>query len=596
MSALSIQPTYPIFTETDGLPLENGYIWIGTANLDPQINPINVYWDAALTQPAGQPIRTEGGYPVNSGTPARLYVNSDYSIRVMNKNGSVVYSAPAATERYSDVVVIGVNAEDVIYNPPFLGAVQTNVEAKLSQTVSVKDFGAVGDGVTDDTAAIQLAVSSGAGAVYFPSGTYKVDGRVLLPSNVRVFGDGAASVLKKTSTATQRNTFYFSSGSASNVEIDHLNFFSDRTMANADTAVIDGSINTTNYDNIYIHDNIFSYTNDGTGCILIAAKPTTTASNIRIVNNTFNGVKYFAVATNNNNSDAVIRNSHVHISGNVFKDCGSFGPQGFCVTIAGGTGNVVVQGNTFSGTNGYGVEFAGPVIGGIIDSNVFSGSYTQIIALSANAAYAQNDNIIISNNTTQGAVTANWTLQGCASLTMQGNRFNTSGELIFNGTTLGITAFVSGNWFANAISVINGADVTQFNNYIGTLAPVNTAPAQYAIDLSGGDTTSIATITFFSFTSWRPVGVWVRVVQVGGSGTGGAYAESVIAARILNGTPAVQISKTDTVTSAGLTLSVAYGVNTITITATSTTANVRQIWMIQPFGDRVANTTVAVSA
>lgn len=105
MSALSIQPTYPIFTETDGQPLENGYIWIGAANLDPEGNPINVYWDAALTQLAAQPVRTEGGYPVNNGTPARLYVNSDYSIRVMNKNGSVVYSAPAATERYSAAVI-----------------------------------------------------------------------------------------------------------------------------------------------------------------------------------------------------------------------------------------------------------------------------------------------------------------------------------------------------------------------------------------------------------------------------------------------------------------------------------------------------------
>ncbi len=105
MSALSIQPTYPIFTETDGQPLENGYIWIGTVNLDPQVNPIAVYWDAALTQLAAQPIRTEGGYPVNNGTPARLYVNSDYSIRVMNKNGSVVYSAPAATERYNGSVI-----------------------------------------------------------------------------------------------------------------------------------------------------------------------------------------------------------------------------------------------------------------------------------------------------------------------------------------------------------------------------------------------------------------------------------------------------------------------------------------------------------
>lgn len=93
MSALSIQPTYPIFTETDGQPLEDGYIWIGAANLDPQGNPISVYWDAALTLPAAQPIRTQGGYPVNSGTPSRLFVGSDYSIQVQDKNGSVVYTS-----------------------------------------------------------------------------------------------------------------------------------------------------------------------------------------------------------------------------------------------------------------------------------------------------------------------------------------------------------------------------------------------------------------------------------------------------------------------------------------------------------------------
>ena len=113
MSALSIQPTYPIFTDIDGQPLEDGYVWIGAANLDPQTNPINVYWDAALTLPAAQPIRTLAGYPANSGTPARLYVNSDYSIRVMNKNGSVVYSAPAATEIYSSQVIGVIDANKV---------------------------------------------------------------------------------------------------------------------------------------------------------------------------------------------------------------------------------------------------------------------------------------------------------------------------------------------------------------------------------------------------------------------------------------------------------------------------------------------------
>lgn len=52
------------------------------------------------------------------------------------------------------------------------GAVQRTIQDKLRDTVSVKDFGAVGDGVTDDTAAIQAAIDSGAGVVWFPAGTY----------------------------------------------------------------------------------------------------------------------------------------------------------------------------------------------------------------------------------------------------------------------------------------------------------------------------------------------------------------------------------------------------------------------------------------
>lgn len=196
MSALSIQPTYPIFTDIDGQPLEDGFVWIGQANLDPQVNPISVFWDAALTIPAGQPIRTLGGYPSNSGTPARLYVNSDYSIRVMNKNGSVVYSAPVATERYNaDVITsVSVNAEDVVYDPPFMGAVSTNVEAKLAQYVSVKDFGAVGDynpstGTgTDDTAAIQAALDASFN-VFFPEGFYKITASLNLANDHNLTGE-----------------------------------------------------------------------------------------------------------------------------------------------------------------------------------------------------------------------------------------------------------------------------------------------------------------------------------------------------------------------------------------------------------------------
>jgi hypothetical protein len=93
MSSLSINPPYPAFAGTDGLPLENGYIWVGAVNLNPQTNPITVYWDSVLTIAAAQPIRTLNGYPVYQGTPSRFYVGSDYSIQVLDSKGSLVYTS-----------------------------------------------------------------------------------------------------------------------------------------------------------------------------------------------------------------------------------------------------------------------------------------------------------------------------------------------------------------------------------------------------------------------------------------------------------------------------------------------------------------------
>lgn len=55
------------------------------------------------------------------------------------------------------------------------GATSRSVQAKLREFVSVKDFGALGDGSTDDTTAIAAAISAvsnaGGGTVYFPHGT-----------------------------------------------------------------------------------------------------------------------------------------------------------------------------------------------------------------------------------------------------------------------------------------------------------------------------------------------------------------------------------------------------------------------------------------
>jgi hypothetical protein len=65
------------------------------------------------------------------------------------------------------------------------------IAQKLADIVSVKDYGALGDGSTNDTTAIKAAIASGASTVYFPKGVYPVaEPLVLSTQGQRLLGDG----------------------------------------------------------------------------------------------------------------------------------------------------------------------------------------------------------------------------------------------------------------------------------------------------------------------------------------------------------------------------------------------------------------------
>jgi len=89
------------------------------------------------------------------------------------------------------------------------GAVATTVQGKLRESVSVKDFGAVGNGVTDDTAAIRNAVAMG-GYIEFPdsTATYLLTGFVDItnPTHIDLGGSTVNFVL-----ATQQAGFHIKS-------------------------------------------------------------------------------------------------------------------------------------------------------------------------------------------------------------------------------------------------------------------------------------------------------------------------------------------------------------------------------------------------
>lgn len=241
---LRVTEPFPIFYDTDGTPLDDGMIYVGVINQDPRSNPVQVYWDSALTIPATQPIRTLNGRPAYQGAPANFYTEDvEYSIAVFDRLGAPVInptnvtpatsgdfptaaaradkftangtqtdftlSASPATVNSLDVSIDGVTqvpgddytlggsetktltfttappAAAVVLAkyqqtlPSFGGSADDivldngrTVQAKADELVSVKDKGAVGDGVANDSPAFTLAAP--VVDLLVPAGTYNL--------------------------------------------------------------------------------------------------------------------------------------------------------------------------------------------------------------------------------------------------------------------------------------------------------------------------------------------------------------------------------------------------------------------------------------
>jgi hypothetical protein len=130
------------------------------------------------------------------------------------------------------------------------GAINRPINLKLGDFISVMDFGAVGDGTTDDTTAIQNAINTATigtngQTIYFPKGTYLVSGLTITSSsgNNNTTGEnslnivGLSAVLKGNSSCSQilsitsPNNTTFTNG----INIQHIQF-NMSLMSNAATS------------------------------------------------------------------------------------------------------------------------------------------------------------------------------------------------------------------------------------------------------------------------------------------------------------------------------------------------------------------------
>ena len=128
-------------------------------------------------------LRLQEVEPPTAGVDMTIPLKADRLGKFLGFNSST--GAPQA------MTAGGTTALEVSYSPAGTGAVETNVQAKLRQYVGVQDFGAVGDGVTDDTAAIQAAITASNGVpILFNAGKTFLCDTFSVPSNAHLIING----------------------------------------------------------------------------------------------------------------------------------------------------------------------------------------------------------------------------------------------------------------------------------------------------------------------------------------------------------------------------------------------------------------------
>jgi hypothetical protein len=145
----------------------------------------NVYWDAGADHPcaSAHPHQDSKGsmvynFPEGTGIDPNasgiVYDPSVDSLLFPGGTISVKSAFDQITDKDSGTSLIG-------FNQSVSGSVARSAQAKLRETVSVKDFGAVGDGVADDADALEAAIAHAAAndlVLLFPEGHYFTTRRI----------------------------------------------------------------------------------------------------------------------------------------------------------------------------------------------------------------------------------------------------------------------------------------------------------------------------------------------------------------------------------------------------------------------------------
>ena len=358
-------------------------------------------------------------YLAGTTTPATTYTTSSGNVASSNpiilnaagrvSGGGEIWLADGTSYKFTlkdsnDVQIavwdniVGINVFDPItsanisYNEGGASAVTRTVQSKLQEWVSVKDFGAVGDGSTDDTDAITAAINSvnntapaqyNLVSLYFPAGKYMVRSNVLPAIKGNVYGPDAtieatiastntSAILTVDYTTTVGQTFILRAiNGAGNGELasyynaglvidgaDNSTFIINRLYGLDTGIVLAGSINNRHIAQCTFNINAIYNCNKGLNL---------SAGSIQVETNTFN-IEY--LSTRDDNSIGIyLVNTTGYVANNTFNinTVESAGTNITTFNLVGATPALIV-GNNFNVFN----NFAPPTTGNqvLADANI----------------------------------------------------------------------------------------------------------------------------------------------------------------------------------------------------------------------------------
>lgn len=221
---------FPVYDQSNGDARKVSLTTL-TAYIEANITPSGGGGDAvkSIGVFTGDAIRTQFTVTseITSSAGVQVFIDGVYQDTgsYTTTTNTVTFSAPPPANSEIEVIIFNFSslvpnpsAGNITYQLNETGSVARTVEGKLNDWVSIKDFGAKGDGLTDDTPAFVLAVASGTYGIYIPSGTYRITSPIVITRDIFIYGDGPNTKIDVGALSDTQTAFAFTGGGGALIE------------------------------------------------------------------------------------------------------------------------------------------------------------------------------------------------------------------------------------------------------------------------------------------------------------------------------------------------------------------------------------------